>query len=183
MVMVTRFHERGAPEGSSRNLVFAKPLDPIGTKVTHVKIEQAGLPPGYELKGFELHLYDNGIEVATNVAPKREVLTSDQAFAYVKAKYIAAHKGETLAAQPAMVGKMPSDLTEELATGKYNDTVYVRVSKEGLADDTFADAACLKKIDDPYLKSVVDNIRFKPALAQGEPVEGVASLNLSHLRG
>jgi hypothetical protein len=182
VVMITRFHEPGAAEGSARNLVFAKPLDPIGTKATRVKIEQAGLPPGYELKGFEIHLYDNGVEVATSVAPKRQALTADGAFAYVRTKYIEAHKGETLAAQPAMVASLPADLQQQLAAGKYGGTIFVRVTKDGMADDTFADAACTRKIDDPYLRSVVEGIRFKPALSQGEPVEGVAPLQLSNLR-
>ena len=106
---------------------------------------------------------------------------SDAAFDYVKTKYISAHKGETLGAAPVM-GSLPDDLKTMIASGKYTDTVYVRVSKDGTASEAFEDAACTKKIDDSYLESVVHGIRFKPALIQGEPVAGVAPLNLSRLR-
>jgi len=146
-----------------------------------VQFQQAGFPLGYILDGFEIHLYDRGREVATNVAAQRQVLTSDQAFDYVRTNYVGAHKGETLPAQ-AVMGNLPADLPAHLAAGEYRQPFYVRVSKDGLAQAAFADAACVTRIEDAYLESVVRNIRFKPALAGGEPVDGVATLNLSKLR-
>jgi antitoxin (DNA-binding transcriptional repressor) of toxin-antitoxin stability system len=182
IVVITRFHERGAAEGAVRDLVYAKALEAIDAKPAKVKFEQAGFPLGYELRGFEIHLYDRGVEIATNVAAKREVLSCDQAFDFVKAAYLGAHKSDTLGAVPAIVGKMPADLQEKLAAGMYGATIYVRVSKEGAAGSAFADAACSKAITDPYLDTVLRSIYFKPALAQGKPVEGVSSLNLSRLK-
>jgi hypothetical protein len=162
-------------------MVYAKPLEPIGSQAAHVKFEQAGFPPGYKLVGFEIHLYNRGVEVATSVAPKRKMLTSDEAFDYVKSKYLAAHKADTLPPSPVM-GRLPDDLASRIAEGKYGTAFYVRVSKGGVADGAFSDAACTARIDDPYLDSVVSGIRFKPALLQGNPVEGVAMLNLTQLR-
>ena len=86
-------------------------------------------------------------------------------------EYVAAHGKQTLAASPLM-GQLPSDLPSRLAEGKYRDTVYVRVSKDGLADDAFSDASCSRKLDDPYLESVVKSIRFKPALKQRSQARG-----------
>jgi hypothetical protein len=68
-----------------------------------------------------------------------------------------------------------------LANGNYAGTFYVRVSKDGLAEEPYADTACTKKIADPYLVSVVRSIRFKPALELGKPVEGTAAVNLNQL--
>jgi hypothetical protein len=181
IVVITRFHEKGADAGTSRNLVYAKALGPIDAKATKVQFEQAGFPPGFEPKGLEIHLYDHGTEVGTNIAQKRQMLSSDEAFEYVKGKYLAAHKDQTLPAVPVM-GKLPEDLHTQIAEGKYAGIIYVRVTKEGLANEAFVDAACSQRIADPYLESVVRSIRFKPALALGAPVEGVASLNLSKLR-
>ena len=182
IVVITRFHERGANEGAVRDLVYAKALEPIEAKAATVKFEQAGFPPGYELKSFEIHLYNHGEEIATNIAAKREALTSDQAFDYVKTAYLGAHKTDTLPAVPAIIGRLPADLQDRLATGKYGEAIFVRVTKDGMADAVFSDAACTRAIDDPYVASVVRCIRFKPALAQGKPVEGVTSLNLSRLK-
>jgi hypothetical protein len=41
---------------------------------------------------------------------------------------------------------------------------------------------CTKKMDDPFLDTVVRGLRFKPALSSGVPVEGVASVNLTKLQ-
>ena len=121
------------------------------------------------------------MEVATNVAQNRKVLTPEQAFEYVRTLYLDSHKGKTMPAAPVM-GNLPDDLAGRLSAGKYAVPVYVKVSKDGLPLGAFADPACASKIDDPYLDSVVQGIRFKPALANGEAVEGAVSINLSQLR-
>ncbi len=180
IVTMARFHPPGSEPGTVQSLVFAKALDPIGATPTQVKFSEEGFPINYELVDFQLHLYDGGTEIATNIAEKREAMTFDQAFDYVKTVYLESHKGETMHAVPVM-GDVPAALASHLEQGKYPEIVYVRVSKDGLADTVFADSACEKKIEDSYLLSVVKDIRFKPALAQGTPVEGVASLKLSQL--
>ncbi len=181
LVTMTRFHERGAPEGSYKSQVYAKAIDPVGAKAGKVKFQQAGFPLGYVLEGFEIHLYDQGREVATNVAPKRQVLTNDQAFEYVRAKYLEAHKGQTLSASPIM-GSLPEDLQARVAEGKYSQPFFVLVSTDGFAHQAFSDLACKDRIVDSYLDQVVGGIRFKPALRSGQPVEGVAMVDLSRLR-
>lgn len=182
IVMITRFHEKGAEEGTFRNLVYAKALEPIDKNVSSVHFQQAGFPPGFQIRGFEIHLYNLGEEVATNVAPKRESLTTDQAFDYVKTAYLKAHKADTMGSTPVLAGSLPMDLQDRLAQGMFARTVYVRVSKDGLPIEGYLDAACSKRVEDPYLKSVVQSIRFKPALSSGTPVEGTATVNLGLLR-
>jgi hypothetical protein len=162
-------------------MVYAKALDPIGPHPTKVKFAQEGFPFDPEIIEYRLHLYNHGVEIATNISEKRQVMTPEQAFQYVKGTYLQDHKESTLPAV-AVMGEMPTDLGAQLAAGKYNDVIYVKVSKDGTADEAFADAACSKKIDDPYLESVVRSVRFKPALDRGTPVEGVATLNLGQLR-
>ncbi len=95
-------------------------------------------------------------------------------------EYVSAHLKDTLPAIPAMA-KLPADLPSRLAQGKYREAFYVKVSKDGLADEAYSDPACTRRIDDPYLDSVVKRIRFKPALNNGKSVDGVASLDLGKL--
>jgi hypothetical protein len=47
--------------------------------------------------------------------------------------------------------------------------------------ELFSGESCSQKVDDPYLESVVKNLRFNPALANGKPVEGVAAVKLAQL--
>jgi hypothetical protein len=37
-------------------------------------------------------------------------------------------------------------------------------------------------VEDPYLQSVIRDIRFNPALDKGQPVEGIARLRFADLR-
>jgi hypothetical protein len=95
-------------------------------------------------------------------------------------EYVSSHKGATLPAEPAM-GRLPAELPARLAQGQYKQAFYVKVSKDGIADEAYSDPACTRRIDDPYLETVVKRIRFKPALNSGKPVDGFATLNLSKL--
>jgi len=99
----------------------------------------------------------------------------------VRTKYIESHKGFTLPALPVM-GDLPPDLHAHLAKGEYATPVYVRISKDGIADEAYSDPACTKPIDDPYLQSVIRSIRFKPALNQGVPVDSLGTVDVAKLR-
>jgi hypothetical protein len=180
VVTMTRFHAKGSSPGTVQTLIYAKALDPIYTNLSHVQFSEDGFPFDYVMVNFQLHIYDHGVEIATNESANRVELTRDEAFEYVKIEYISAHKGDTLPATPSM-GKLPAELPNRLATGKYAETFYVKVSKDGLADEPFIDVVCSEKIDDPFLQSVVKSLRFKPALDHGKPVEGIAALNLGKL--
>jgi hypothetical protein len=180
VVTMTRFKTPGTRPGMVQNLVYAEALHPIDEHLAHVHFTEEGFPFNYELVDFQMHIYNRGEEVATNIAANRVELTRDEAFEYIKMEYIGAHLKDTLPATPAM-GKLPSDLHSRLAQGKYAEAFYVRVTKEGLAYDAYADPACTKRIDDEYLGSVVKRLRFKPALNEGKPVDGVASVDLSRL--
>lgn len=180
VVTMTRFRSHAAKTGLIQNLVYAQSLHPIDKDLSHVDFIEEGFPNDYEIVDFQLHLYDNGVEVATNLAANRVELTRDEAFEYVKMEYLDSHRHDTVPATAAM-GRMPAELTAALAAGKYRDPVYVRVSKDGLADEAYADPACTRLIADPLLEAVVKRVRFKPALAAGVPVEGNAALNLNQL--
>jgi hypothetical protein len=180
VVTMTRFRPPGAKPGMVQNMVYAQSLHPIDEHLSHVHFVEEGFPFGYEVLDFQLHLYNQGEEVATNVAANRVELTREEAFEYVKVEYIGAHPRDTLPPVPVM-GKLPANLPALLAQGKYAQPFYVRVSRDGLADAAYSDAACTKRVDDPYLDSVVMRVRFKPALDNGKPVDGVASLSLGKL--
>jgi hypothetical protein len=180
VVTITRFRAPNTKPGMVQNLIYAKSLHPIDALPEHIHFTEEGFPFGYEMIEFHLHLYNAGKEIATNVAPDRVELTSDEAFQYVLIDYLSTHRHETLPASPAM-GKLPTDLAAKLAAGKYGETFYVRVSKLGTADQAFSDPACTSRIGDPYLDSVVSRLRFKPALVNGKETDGTAALNLKNL--
>ena len=178
VVAIFRFRPKEAGPGMVQNLIYAKNLNPIDSNTVHVEFEVDGFPPGFELLSSHMHLYNRGVEVGTTVAPRRVELTREEAFEYVKMEYVSSHRNDTLPPVAAM-GLLPADLPRRLALGDYRNTVYVRVSKEGLATEAFSDASCTEKIDDAFLSTVVKSIRFKPALERGRPATGIAMLNLN----
>ena len=138
------------------------------------------IPPNFEKVSFQLHLYEGQKEIATNVSSKRVDLTSDEAFEYLKLEYLAAHKGETLAAAPLM-GTLPASFPETVRSGRYSGDYYVRISKDGIPEGVFRDASGKESLNDSTLETIVQNIRFQPALKKGVPVEAIAPLNLHRL--
>ena len=180
IVTITKFHARGSPLGHVQNLVYAKALNPIYRQFSHVHFTEGGFPFDFELVDFQVHIYDRGVEVPTNLSPDRVEMTRDEAFEYVKMEYVATHRGSTQPPIPAM-GNLPAQLPERLSAGNYGETFYVKVSSDGIAKESFADAGCTKRLEDPFLDSVVRSLRFKPALDQGKPVDGISAVNLSKL--
>jgi hypothetical protein len=181
IVTMARFRTPGSKPGYVQNHIYARALDPIDSHPSHVHFTEEGFPFEYELVNFQVHIYDKGVEIATNLAENRVELTREQAFEYVKIEYISAHKGDTLPAVAAM-GKLPAELPNRIAIGKYTETYFVQVNKDGLGLEVYEDRLCTRKVDDAFLSTVVADLRFEPALANGKPIDGVASLNLTKLQ-
>jgi hypothetical protein len=180
LVVITRYKERNGKPGMSRNWIYAVPLDPISGKPVKVHFLQGGLPPGFEIEGFQVHLYDGGEEIATNVAPKHMALSRDQAFQYMTLEYVLGHKGETLQAAPASA-TLPADLRARVSDSQLNETIYVRVSKDGSAGQAFMDPLCSRRASDADIDSAVKCIRFTPALDRGKAVDGVCAFKLGQV--
>ena len=180
VVIVAQYHDSDEAKGTAHNWIYAKELDPIDRTPRKVTIRKGGFPQGFELEGFQVHLYDRGRELATNVAERRMTLTRDEAFKYVLLEYLAAHKGANVPATPAMA-RLPPDLRERLSGAQFTQTFYVKVTKDGLPQDAYVDPSCLQKVEDAYLQSVIADIRFNPELEKGQPVAGMARLKLEAL--
>ncbi|HEY4248246.1 MAG TPA: hypothetical protein VGM64_15460 [Lacunisphaera sp.] len=179
IVLVVQYRTHGNKTANSHNMIYARALDPIGARPYKIHILQGGLPHGYELVGYQLHLYNLGQEVATDVVPERVSLTREEAFEYVKADYLGMHKGATLPSAPAM-GKLGLDTKAELTSAQLGGTYFVKVTKDGKPEEAFLDEACSQPVDD-VVATVVKYVRFFPALDKGKRVEGVARLRFSYL--
>ena len=181
IVTMARIKTPGSKPGFVQNHIYARALDPIDTHISTVHFTEEGFPPEYELVEFQVHIYDRGVEIATNMAANRVELTREEAFEYVKMEYVSVHRNETLPPVPAM-GRLPAELPTRIAAGNYAETFFVVVSKDGVGHAIYTDRMCTKKMDDPFLDTVVRGLRFKPALSSGVPVEGVAAVNLTKLQ-
>ncbi len=178
MIVVAQFRENGAPPSTARNWIYAQMLDYVDETPRRVSIRRGGLPPGYELDKVNVHIYDQGREVATNVSPKRVELTREEAFQYIVIEHIGSNKGKTLPAMPVMATVTP-ELKQRLRDGEGQQVYYVKVSKDGFVTDVFVDDAYSKQVGDGFFVQAVKRIWFKPALENGKAVEAKTSVDVT----
>lgn len=177
---VAQIRERDAKPGQIRYWLVAKGLDPIRAEPTAIRVFDGGLPEGYEIVSFHLHVYDGGVEVPTAVSAKRVLLTGTEAYQFVLLEHLTQHKNETVPPSPALAD-VPPTLRARIAEGELNRPYYVKVDKDGRAGDVFEDPGCTEPLQDPSVAAVFKSARFKPALEKGKPVDGLAIVKLRQL--
>jgi len=92
----------------------------------------------------------------------------------MKIDRISRAKGATLPATPA-IGRLDEETRARLSLDQQKRTYYVKVSKDGLAETVFVDEACSLPAD-ATVASVVQAMRFYPALEKNKELPGVAKL-------
>jgi hypothetical protein len=180
VLVIARIHERNEKPGVFRNWIFAKKLDPIGTKPERIYIIQGGLPIGYSLEDYQVRIYNHGLEMPTSHSPKRVDLTRDEALQFIVIEHLAANKDASVPAAPVF-GQAPADLKLRVTAGDFTQPYYVKVDATGHAQGTFTDKECKRAATDPYVESFVASVLFAPALEKGKPVDGVARVELAAL--
>jgi hypothetical protein len=180
VLVIARIHERDEKPGVFRNWIFAKKLDPIGTKPERIYINQGGLPIGYALEDFQVRIYNHGLEMPTSHSPKRVDLTRDEALQFIVIEHLAANKDASVPAAPVF-GQAPADLKSRVTAGDFTQPYFVKVDATGHALGIFTDKECTRVAADPYVESFVASVLFAPALEEGKPVEGVARVELAAL--
>lgn len=181
IVIISRFREKGSKPGMSRNWIYAKSIGEIGPNPRYLRIREGGFPFGFILEDYELHIYDRGRELASNVSPKRVELSREEARQYLLLEHLAANKDQTAPAEPA-AGRLPADLTDRLVQGFFLQPYFVKVDEQGNAAGVYADAACKTAVTDPYLTELFSGLLYKPALVKGRPAPGVCRVKLPELR-
>lgn len=179
MVIAAKFHEKDDPK-HPQNWMFAQALDAIGAKPQKVSVRQGGFPPGFVVDKLEVHLYQNGLEMATELSEKRSPLTRDDAHAYFVSNHVSRHKTETLPARVALA-KMPKDWATHPKDESFRKIYYVKVDKTGHPVESFEDEDCKTKVDDSYYESVLSSLLFLPALEKGKATDSIARVKLSEL--
>jgi hypothetical protein len=179
IVVMAQFHAPEAKPDESQNWLYAAELDPLNAKPQKVRIRMGGFPPGFVVEKYQVHVYDGGQELASTVAEKQVPLTRNEAFAYLLLDYFGSHKGATLPAT-AVLGRLDPATKARLDPELLRRSYFVKVSKDGRPLAAFVDANLAIRADEP-VASLVGDVRFLPALENGQPVEGVAELKFSRL--
>jgi hypothetical protein len=180
LVIITQYREKDDPPGAVKNWVYAWQLDRLDETPLKVRILKGGFPPGFELLKQQLHVYGAGRELGTNVADKNVPLTRDEAHEYIVIDHLVTHKKATLPPSVAL-GVSSKDFYPHFGAEQVQQVIYVKVDKDGLPGGAFRNERCTEPSGDDYLEKLVGRTRFKPAIKEGKPVEGVARLKIVEL--
>jgi hypothetical protein len=110
--------------------VSARALKRIDDKPQRIVVNQSASLSGLPFKKFDVALYANGQEVATNLSEKQMALTSDQAYQFFMLTHIASHTGATLPPIPMLM--LPrAEFRRQLETVEASQPIFVKVDKTG----------------------------------------------------
>lgn len=180
VVVVMRYRHRGAPRGTERDMIHAQTLDGLDRNPRKINVRQGGFPRGFTLDEVQVHVYDGGREVASNVAPKRVELDREEAFQYVLMEHLSAHRGETVPAAPALGGPT-REKRAQIAPDDLRRVYHLKIGKDGRLQGIYSDAAGKTRISSGAIVEAFEAVLFKPALEKGRAVEGMLALRLEDL--
>jgi hypothetical protein len=180
MVVLFKFQDRDAKPGDEGMVIHVQSLEPVGPRPKYVRVRQAGLPRGFKFLDCEVHIFNRGIEVATDASSKRLELTREEARQYVVIEHLGANKGATVPAA-AVAGTVAPGRLKELNADQLNRICYAKIGADGALLGLFTDEGCTLQIEDAAALAVARDVLFKPALERGQPVAGVARLRLGAL--
>ncbi|HTX65104.1 MAG TPA: hypothetical protein VMD31_04990 [Opitutaceae bacterium] len=176
-VLVAQVRDPADPAGPGQIWILGKEIGDIGPKAKTVQLFRGGFPPGYALAGTQVHLYRDGTELATNLAPKHVEITADEAFQLSVASYVSQHHGADAPAAPANAG-LSGAVRARLGADELGRSYYVKVDKNGLPQGAFRDEACTQPVTGEPLASALAGLRYYPALKAGKPVASVVPVRL-----
>ena len=159
--------------------ISAREFTRIDSRPQRVKMTHAASINGLVFKKFDIGLFANGQEVATNLSEKRMALTSDQAFQFFLIDYLSTHKGATLPPTPMLMTPR-TEFRRQAEKAETNQTIYANVDKMGKVLAISADATGTQPLPSA-VESALQNVRFLPALEKGTPVNGHLKFKIADL--
>jgi len=180
VVILFRFHDPAAKPGANGLVIHAQALDPIDAKPRYVRILQGGLPVGFKYVDSTVHVYNRGVEAATNLSANRVEMSRHETQQYLLIQHRSAHKGESLPAA-VVAGTLSRARRASLTPNQLTRTFYAKVTSDGSLLGIFADEDCSAPLEDAEVLTAAHEVFFMPALEAGKPVDGVARVRLSRL--
>jgi hypothetical protein len=178
IVIVANYGDADKP-GKGLQQISVQNFDQLGTQPRAVKMSHAATMNGMPFERFDIGLYANGVEVATNLSARRIPLTSDEAYQFFLIEYLTKHKGETRSPTPILMTSR-SEFRRELGQVEMDEVIYAKVDKSGSTLSLSPDKAGSKKLPAP-LEVALQGVRFMPALENGTPVDGDLKLKVADL--
>jgi hypothetical protein len=159
--------------------ISAQNFERIDSKPKRVKMTHAAAMNRLPFKKFDIALFANGQEVATNLSEKRMALTSDQAYQFFLIDYLTSHKGATVPPTPMLMTPR-SEFRQRLEKTETNQAIHASVDKSGTVVALSVDTAGKEPVP-ASIEEALKNVRFMPALEKGAPIDGHLKMRIADL--
>lgn len=172
-------HDPSNPELEALHAFQVFKLPDLDAKPRKVVARRFRLPVGFTVDSYEVHVYVDGEELATNRSQNRVEVTKEEALQFLIFRYKQENKGASLEPQVAQELR-PEWPRAEFAPEWENITVNLSVTSEGKVEETNVAGTIGSALDDE-LDAAVRKVLFLPALIAGEPIPSTATFALGEL--
>jgi hypothetical protein len=178
-VLRLRYRESTQPGATLLHAMKLFRLRKLDAKPRKVVVRQFGLRPGFSVESFQVHLYAEGRELATNLSPNRVDVTEDEAHQFLILRHVHRHAAASLPVQiaPELLRPAPPALADG---GVAALLVNVEVDVDGRVTAVVPGAVDSGAVGAELLDEL-RRVRFLPALLNGRPVAGRGAFAVGEL--
>ena len=159
-------------KGVQKDIIFFDDLGELGPEPRKVRVRKDGLPADLEVLEVNLHVFREGQELVSDQSDKQFALTRDEALEYLTLAHTSSHRGQTLPAQPVW-SLAPADLFASKHADQFDYVLRVSVDERGSVTSIDENA-----ILPDHIRSIVEDLVFIPALANGVAIASEVTFNL-----
>jgi hypothetical protein len=154
-------------------------LRDVGPKPRKVTLLQSGLPRGFAVAGYTIHLYLDGQELPTDLSQNRIEVSREEAHQFLVLRHTSANAHATLSAQliPELV---PDSTRAGLRATDPALTVEFQIDQNGKVTAASTSVVAADSALD-HLNDLLRNIFFLPALQNGRPVASRGTFAISEI--
>jgi hypothetical protein len=178
IVVVANYASLTKPNEVARQ-ISAQEFARIDSQPKKVKMTHAAAMNRLPFKKFDIALFANGQEIATNLSEKRMGLTADQAYQFFLIDYLRSHKGATVPPTPMLMTPR-TEFRRQVEKTETNQTIHASVDKTGKVLAISTDAAGKEPVP-AAVDAALQKVRFMPALEKGIPVDGHLKMRIADL--
>lgn len=167
-----------APTTPYRVVIFDE-LPIINHEPKRVRITHSGLPWGFTIDEYQIHIYSQGLEIATNLSANSTAVSRSEAHDFLIMQRLVANRRSDL---PAAIVRPLLDREDfkRIPSSEYGRFATVRVDHLGGVIDVRLSPEGDSAVDMEIMEAIRETA-FYPALVNGVPAEGIATIELSQL--
>jgi hypothetical protein len=154
-------------------------LRPLETKPRRVTVVVPNLPQGFAVEGYAVHIFAKGRELPTTVSKNQVEVSATEAHQFLVLQYLQHHHQDNLpvAIIPDM---LPPELPALIAGDQTQPhaTVDLAIDHDGRVTAVQQTSGIATTLS-PELEAALREVRFLPALVNGNPVDGRGTFALS----